>query len=48
MPTPPTMTIYDNSNIPALINEFIHTHKLNSTAAVIIEKVVSKNLRQMR
>lgn len=47
-PTRPKMTIYEDSDIPALIDEFVRAHKLKSTAVAIINGVISRNLAEMR
>lgn len=47
-PTRPKMTIYEDSDIPSMIQDFIKEHKLKSTATSIIGNVINKNLAEMR
>lgn len=47
-PTRPTMTIYEDSDIEQLIEEFVKTHQLKQTATIIIRNVIQKNIKEMK
>jgi len=47
-PTRPKMAIYENSDVPSLIDEFVRQHRLKSTAVAIISKVINENMAEMR
>jgi hypothetical protein len=47
-PTRPKMTIYEDSDIPKLIEEFVKLHRLKGTASAIISNVINKNMAEMR
>lgn len=47
-PTRPVMTIYEDSDVHQLIQEFVSTHKLKQTATTIIRNVIDKNMKEIR